>query len=345
MIPKADVYLFDRGVKEAAMYSKTTVALALFASFTHFAAYAGDGPGGYPQKPIRLIVPFLAGGATDLMARSMAKELASIVGQPVVVDNRAGAGGSIGAEAAAVASTDGYTLLYSTMGVLTINPSLYKQLKYDPVTNFRPVAMTHVTSNLLVVHPSLGVKSVSDLVALARSKPGTLSFSSAGNGTSSHLSGELFKAVAKVDLLHISYKGTAASLPDLMAGRVQMTFDTASNFVDILQTGKLQPLAVTSRKRLAHMPGVPSMSETQAFSEYEVSLWLGVLAPAGTSPGIVRYLNRQLAAVMQHPGMLASLRPLGIEPLHGSPEDFARAIDQDRRKWAAVIKAADIQAD
>eukprot|EP01030_Chromulinospumella_sphaerica_P000099 gene98-102_t len=184
-----------------------------------------------------------------------------------------------------------------------------------------------------------------DLVALARSKPGTLSFSSAGNGTSSHLSGELFKAVAKVDLLHISYKGTAASLPDLMAGRVQMTFDTASNFVDILQTGKLQPLAVTSRKRLAHMPGVPSMSETQAFSEYEVSLWLGVLAPAGTSPGIVRYLNRQLAAVMQHPGMLASLRPLGIEPLHGSPEDFARAIDQDRRKWAAVIKAADIQAD
>ncbi|MGO4609918.1 Bug family tripartite tricarboxylate transporter substrate binding protein [Variovorax sp. 2RAF20] len=327
------------------MQRKTFLSSLMLASLTLTSAHAGDGPGGYPDKPVRLIVPFLAGGATDLMARGMAQKLSEAIGQPVMIDNRAGAGGSIGAEAAAAAPKDGYTLLYSTMGVLTINPSLYRNLKYEPASSFSPVALTHVTSNLLVVHPQMGMKSIAELVALARSKPGMLSFSSAGNGTSSHLSGELFMSIAKVDLLHVPYKGTAAGLPDLLSGRIQMTFDTASNFVDHIQAGKLRPLAVTSRNRLSAMPEVPAMAETPGFADYDVSLWLGVLAPAGTPPEIVRYLNRHLVKVMREPTMEASLKPLGIQPLHSTPEEFAKLIEQDRRKWAAVVKAANVQVE
>jgi tripartite-type tricarboxylate transporter receptor subunit TctC len=319
-------------------------ALAL-ASLAPAAVHAGEGPGGYPSKPIRLVVPFLAGGAADLMARGMAQKLAEALGQPVVVDNRAGAGGGIGAEAVANAPKDGYTLLYSTMGVLTINPSLYGNLKYDPVKSFAPVGLTHVTSNLLVVNPQLPAKSVAELVALARTKPGGLTFSSAGNGTSSHLSGELFKSIAGVDMQHVPYKGSAAGLPDLIAGRVDMTFDTASNFVEYIRNGKLRALAVTSRGRLSAMPEVPAMAEASGFADYDVSLWLGVLAPAGTAPDIVQFLHRSLVKIMREPSMEASLKPYGIQPLHSTPQEFAKVIDQDRRKWVAVVKAAKIQAD
>ncbi len=321
------------------------IAALVLAGVATTLAHAGDGPAGFPSKPIRLIVPFLAGGATDLMARSMAQKLAEALGQPVVVDNRAGAGGSLGAEAVANAAKDGYTLLYSTMGVLTINPSLYSQLKYDPVTSFAPVGLTHVTSNLLVVNPQLPVKSVAELVALARKKPGGLTFSSAGNGTSSHLSGELFQSIAGVDLQHVPYKGSAAGLPDLLAGRIDMTFDTASNFVEYTRSEKLRPLAVTSRMRLSAMPEVPALAETPGFSEYDVSLWLGVLAPAGTSQDLVAFLNRNLVKVMRDPAMQASLKPYGIQPLHSSAQEFAKVIDQDRKKWQAVVKSANVQAN
>jgi len=321
------------------------IAALLLASLATAGVHAGDGPGGYPNKPIRLIVPFLAGGATDLMARSMAQKMADALGQPVVVDNRAGAGGGIGAEAVAGAPKDGYTLLYSTMGVLTINPSLYAHLKYDPVKSFAPVGLTHVTSNLLVVNPQLPVKSVAELVALARSKPGALSFSSAGNGTSSHLSAELFQAMAGVEMQHVPYKGSAAGLPDLVAGRIDMTFDTASNFVEYTKAGKLRALAVTSRSRLSALPEVPAMAETPGFADYDVSLWLGVLAPMGTAPDIVNYLNRTLVKVMREPAMEASLKPYGIQPLHSTPQEFAKVIDQDRRKWVAVVKSANVQAN
>lgn len=323
---------------------KFIAGLAL-ASVAATAAHAGEGPGGYPSKPIRLIVPFLAGGATDQMARGMAQKLAEALGQPVVVDNRAGAGGGIGAEAVANAPKDGYTLLYSTMGVLTINPSLYPNLKYDPATSFAPVGLTHVTANLLVVNPQVPAKSVAELVALARGKPGGLTFSSAGNGTSSHLSGELFKSIAGVDMQHVPYKGSSAGLPDLIAGRVDMTFDTASLFGEYTKNGKLRPLAVTSRARLPALPEVPAMAETPGFPDYDVSLWLGVLAPAGTSPELVQYLNRHLVKVMREPAMAASLKPYGIQPLHSSPEEFAKVIAQDRRKWAAVVKSANVRAD
>ncbi|MFC3216847.1 Bug family tripartite tricarboxylate transporter substrate binding protein [Comamonas sp. JC664] len=303
---------------------------------------ADEGPGGYPNKPIRLVVPFLAGGATDQMARGMAQKLAEALGQPVIVDNKAGAGGSIGAEAVANAAKDGYTLLYSTMGVLTINPSLYPNLKYDPATSFAPVGLTHVTANLLVVNPQVPAKSVAELVALARKKPGGLSFSSAGNGTSSHLSGELFKSIAGVDMQHVPYKGSSAGLPDLIAGRIDMTFDTASLFGEYTRSGKLRPLAVTSRERM------PAMAETAGFKDYDVSLWLGVLAPAGTSPEIVSYLNRQLVKVMREPSMENSLKPYGIQPLYSSPQEFAKTIAKtarNGRRWSSRQKSRQIDRD
>ena len=319
--------------------------LALLAFATTGCAWAGNGPGGYPDKPVRLVVPFLAGGATDLMARSLAQKLSLELGQQVIVDNRAGAGGALGAEAVANAPRDGYTLLYSTMGVLTINPSLYASLKYDPATSFAPIALTHVTSNLLVVNPEVPARSVAELVALARNKPGELTFSSAGNGTSSHLSGELFKSMAKVNLLHVPYKGTAAAVGDLLAGRVTMTFDTTSNFVEQVKAGKLRPLAVTSRSRSPVLPDVPSMSELPGFADFDVSLWSGMLAPAGTPEALVKYLNQAAVKVMSEPAMKTYLAPYSIEPLHSSPQEFAGVIEKDRRKWAAVVKSAGVRVD
>ncbi len=223
--------------------------------------------GPYPDKPIRLVVPFPAGGATDLMARSMSQKLGERLGQAVIIDNRAGAGGSLGAEAVATAAPDGYTLLFATMGSLTINPSIYKTLRYNPLTSFEPISLTHSTSNVLVVHPSIKATSVAELVALAQKQPGELTFASAGNGTTSHLSGELFKSLAHVDMVHVPYKGSAPAMTDFLGGRISMMFDTTSNFVDHVKSGKLRALGVTGRKRLPALPGVPSISEAAGLAE------------------------------------------------------------------------------
>jgi tripartite-type tricarboxylate transporter receptor subunit TctC len=268
-----------------------------------------------------------------------------VLGQTIVIDNRAGAGGGIGAAAVATAPKDGYTLLFSTMGVLTINQSLYPTLKYDPVKSFAPVALTHVTSNLLVVNPIVPAKSVTELVALAKAKPGELTFSSSGNGTSSHLSGEMFKSIAKVDVQHVPYKGTSEAMTDLLAGRIAMTFDTTSNFVDYVKGGKLRALAVTSRGRSPALPDVPSMSEIPGFADYDVSLWSGVLAPAGTSRDIVRYLNTNLVKIMSEGSMRDYLAPYGITALHSTPEAFAEQINVDAKRWAAVVKDANIHLE
>jgi tripartite-type tricarboxylate transporter receptor subunit TctC len=227
--------------------------------------------GAYPDRPIRLVVPFPAGGATDLMARALAQGLGDKLGQAVVVENRGGAGGAIGAEAVASAAPDGYTLLYSTMGVLTINPSLYAKLRYDPQKSFEPISLTNLTSNLLVVNPELNVNSVEELAALARQRPGELTFSSSGNGTTSHLAGEMFKSTAGVDIRHIPYKGTSGAINDFLAGRISMMIDTSSNFIEQVKQGKVRALGVTSRQRLPVLPDVPSISEAPGFSTYEVS--------------------------------------------------------------------------
>ncbi|MEJ8822581.1 tripartite tricarboxylate transporter substrate binding protein [Variovorax humicola] len=300
---------------------------------------------GYPDKPIRLVVPFPAGGATDLMARTLGQKLAERIGQPVIIDNRAGAGGGIGAEAVATSAPDGYTLLFATMGSLTINPSLYKNLRYDPVKSFEPITLTHNTSNLLVVNPGVPAKSVAELIELARKRPGELTFASAGNGTTSHLSGELFKSLAKVDLTHVPYKGSAPAMTDFLGGRTSMMFDTASNFVEYAKNGKVRPLGVTGRKRLPSMPTVPAISETPGMGDYEMSLWLGVLAPAGTPSAIVAKLHDEIGVAMSSPDIIRQMADAGIEVRLSTAKEFAALIRTDTAKWSEVVKRSGVRLD
>ena len=299
----------------------------------------------YPDKPIRLVVPFPAGGATDLMARSMGQKLGERLGQTIIVDNRGGAGGGLGAEAVATAAPDGYTLLFATMGSLTINPSIYKTLRYNPVSSFEPISLTHSTSNVLVVHPSIRATSVAELIALARKQPGDLSFASAGNGTTSHLSGELFKSLAHVDMVHVPYKGSAPAMTDFLGGRISMMFDTTSNFVDHVKTGKLRALGVTGRKRSPVMPGVPPISETPGMAEYDMTLWLGVLAPAGTPKEVVSRLQREIGVVMAAPEIVKQMADAGIDVRSSTPDEFSALIRADMAKWAAVVKRSGIQLE
>ena len=306
---------------------------------------AAGAAGSYPDRPLRLVVPFPAGGATDLMARALAQGLGEKLGQSVVVENRGGAGGSIGAEAVATAAPDGYTLLYSTMGVLTINPSLYAKLRYDPQKSFAPVSLTNLTANLLVVNPDLRVNSVAELAELARQRPGELTFSSSGNGTTSHLAGEMFKSTARVDIRHIPYKGTSGAINDFMAGRISMMIDTSSNFVEQVRQGKVKALGVTSRKRLAALPDVPTISESPGFESYEVSLWSGVLAPAGTPRVIIDRLNADIKDVMTAPQMIERMAGYGIQTTYSSPEEFSERIRADTQKWARIIEASGARAD
>lgn len=319
----------------------TAVSLWLGAGLISAAVAAGT----YPDRPVKLIVPFPAGGATDLMARSLAQGLGEKLGQAVVVENRGGAGGAIGAEAVASAAPDGYTLLYSTMGVLTINPSLYPKLRYDPQRSFAPVSLTNLTSNLLVVNPGLKVDSVAELAELARQRPGELTFSSSGNGTTSHLAGEMFKTVAHADIRHIPYKGTSGAINDFLAGRISMMIDTSSNFIEQVRQGKVRALAVTSRQRLAALPDVPSMSETPGFEDYEVSLWSGVLAPAGTPRPVIDRLNADIKAVMSAPQMVERMAGYGIQTTHSTPEAFAERIRVDTAKWTRIIEQSGARAD
>ncbi|MES2189416.1 MAG: tripartite tricarboxylate transporter substrate binding protein [Pseudomonadota bacterium] len=300
---------------------------------------------GYPEKPIRLVVPFPAGGATDFMARGLGQKLSERLGQAVVIENKAGAGGALGAEAVAGAAPDGYSLLFATMGSLTINPSIYRTLRYDPQKSFEPIGTTHNTANLLVVHPGIKANTVEELLALARKNPGQLTFASAGNGTTSHLSGELFKSIGGVDMVHVPYKGSAPAMSDFLGGRISMMFDTTSNFVEHVKSGKLRALGVTSRKRSSAMPSVPSISETPGMSDYEMSLWLGVLAPAGTPRDVIGKLNAELGKLMSTPEMVKQLSDAGIEVRLSSPAEFAALIRSDTLKWASVIKRSGMQPE
>lgn len=279
------------------------------------------------------------------MARGLGQKLSERLGQAVVIENKAGAGGALGAEAVAGAAPDGYSLLFATMGSLTINPSIYKTLRYDPQKSFEPISTTHNTANLLVVHPGIKANTVEELLVLARRNPGQLTFASAGNGTTSHLSGELFKSIGGVDMVHVPYKGSAPAMADFLGGRISMMFDTTSNFVEHVKSGKLRALGVTSRKRSSAMPSVPSISETPGMGDYEMSLWLGVLAPAGTPRDVIGKLNAELAKLMSTPEMAKQLSDAGIEVRLSTPVEFAALIRSDTLKWASVIKRSGMQPE
>jgi tripartite-type tricarboxylate transporter receptor subunit TctC len=298
----------------------------------------------YPTKLIRMIVPFPAGGTTDILARSVGQKLSEALGQQVIIDNRPGAGGNIGSDMVAKAAPDGYTLLMGTVGTHAINSSLYAKMPFDHIKDFAPITLVAAVPNVLVVNPAVEAKSVQELIALAKAKPGQLSFASSGNGTSIHLSGELFKTMAGVDMLHVPYKGSAPALTDLIGGQVNLMFDNLPSSLAHIKAGKLRALAVTSSKRSAALPDVPTIAEA-GLPGFEASSWFGVFAPAGTAKEIVTRLNMEIVKALNSPELKERLAAQGAEAVGNSPEQFAAHIKSETAKWAKVVKASGATVD
>lgn len=298
----------------------------------------------YPAKPIKLVVPFAAGGTTDILGRAAAAELTK-AGMQTIVENRPGAGGNIGAEMVAKSAPDGYTLLMGTVGTHGINQSLYGRLPYDPVKDFAPVTLLAMVPNVLVVHPALPVGGVSDLIALAKSKPGKLNYASSGNGTSIHLSGELFKSMTGTYMTHIPYRGSAPALTDLIGGQADLMFDNLPSALPHIKSGKLRALGVTSGNPSPALPGVPTIAEAGPVRGYEATSWFGVLAPAGTPSDIVLKLQQTLSKALASPEMREKLVSQGAEPVGDTPEQFARHIQAETAKWAKVVQASGAKVD
>jgi tripartite-type tricarboxylate transporter receptor subunit TctC len=316
-------------------------ALALVLAFL-VAPPAGAQPA-YPSKPVRLVVPFPAGGTTDLLARAAAQKLSEAWGQQVIVDNRPGAAGNIGAELVAKAPPDGYTLLMGTVGTHAINTSLYAKMPYDHVKDFTPVILVAGVPNVLVVNPGVPVNSVAELIAYAKANPGKLNFASSGSGTSIHLSGELFKTMTGVQMTHVPYKGSAPALTDLIGGQVQLMFDNLPSSLAFIKAGKLRALAVTGTTRAAALPETPTVADT--VPGFEASSWFGILAPAGTRRDIVLKINGEVAKWLASPDAKEKLAAQGANVASGSPEDFAKHIQAETAKWAKVVKESGAKVD
>ncbi len=298
----------------------------------------------YPLKPVRLVVPFPAGGNTDIYARPIAQKLGDLLGQQVLVENRPGAGGSIGGEIVAKAVPDGYTLIAGTTSTFGIGPNLYRKLPYDPVRDFAPVILGALAQNMLIVHPSVPARSVKELVALARAHPGKLNFASAGNGTSSHVAGELFKSLGKVDMTHVPYKGTGLAMIDLLSGQVDMIFDSLGTALPQVKAGKLRALAVNGARRFELMPELPTVSES-GVPGYEVSSWFAIFAPAGTPGEVIARLNAELNRVLQMPDIRAAWALQGAEVGGGPPERLAAHVRSELAKWGKVVREANIRLE
>jgi len=315
-------------------------ALALVALVSLAAFSSGSVAQAYPTRPVRIIVPFAPGGGSDIMARVLASKLTEPLGQQVLVDNRPGGNTFIGAELAARAAPDGYTLFLSTNGTVAINPALYRKLPYDPVKDFAPVAQIGVGSNVLVVHPSLPVKSVKDLIALARANPGKLAYASSGIGGAPHLAGELFKSMARVDMMHVPYKGASPATTDLLTGQVQVMFAGLGPAIAHIKVNKLRGLAVASAKRSQALPELPTLGET--LKGFEASSWFAVYAPAATPADVIAKLNAETVKAMSRKDTYQQLMAQGYEPVTGTPGELAELLRQDMARWANVIKTAGI---
>lgn len=295
----------------------------------------------YPAQPLRLIVPFAPGGSTDIFARLIAERAQGVMGQPMVVENRGGAAGNIGAEAVVRAAPDGYTLLMATTGVMAINNSLYKTMTYDAAKDLEPVLFVASITNVLIVPADSPAKSVGELIAAAKKAPGSLSFASSGAGSSTHMSAELFKALSGTDILHVPYKGSGQALPDLISGRVSMMFENAPGAVGHIKAGKVRALAQTGLKRSASLPDLPTVAES-GVPGYESLSWSGIAVPAGTPRAVVERLNKDLNAVLAQPEMRQKLADQGAEAVGGSPENFAQHIRAEREKWSRLIREKNI---
>ena len=298
----------------------------------------------YPTKPVRMVVPFPAGGATDIVARLVAQKMTEAFGQQVLIDNRAGAAGTIGSDAVAKAAPDGYTLLVGTSSTHAIAQSLSAKLAYESIRDFTPVAGLATSTITLSAHPSVPARTVKDLIALAKSKPDALSFASSGSGGVSHLVGEMFKSQAGVQMLHVPYKGDAPALADLVGGQVSLQFGTAVSFLPYIQSGKLKALAVTSTKRSPILPEVPTVSES-GLKGFEALQWFGVFGPANLSRDLVARLHGEIQRIVQTPELKERLTKLASEPLVGTPEQFAVFQKSEIAKWAKVVKASGTRLD
>ncbi|HEX4328583.1 MAG TPA: tripartite tricarboxylate transporter substrate binding protein [Burkholderiales bacterium] len=327
------------------MNLKTRVFLPamLALSCCYSQAWAADPPAAYPNKPIRIVVPFSAGGPSDVMARSLAQVMTREWGQPVVVDNRVGASGIIGVEAVTKSAADGYTLLLSQVGD-AISVSLYSKLPYNFEKDLAPITLAGQTPFILVAHPSVPARDLRELIALAKAKPGTLSFGSSGAGTASHLAGEQLKSMAGIDILLVPYKGQAPATADLLGGQITMMFNNPITSLSSVKAGKLRALAVSTAKRFSQLPEVPTVAES-GLPGFDVGFWLGALAPAGTPRPIVDKLNGVMVKALRDPEVVERLAALGVEIIGNSPDEYTSFIHADVIKWAKVVKASGAKAD
>ena len=313
------------------------IAMALFAG----AAHAQQS---YPSKPVRMLVGFPPGGGTDIMARIVGVKLADALGQQVVIENRPGAGGNISAELAAKAAADGYTLLMGHVAPIAIAPSLYPKLAYDPQRDLAPISFVASSPNVLVVHAALAASDVRSLIALARAKPGQLRYASSGPGTIQHLAAESFMQAAGIQMLHVPYKGSSQAVIDLIAGQVDMNFDTTPSVINYVKQGRLRALAVTTAKRSALVPEVPTLAES-GLPGFDFSTWWGLFAPAGTPRPVIERLNHETLKALQLPDVREKLAGVGAEPAGNSPEEFAGFIRSETEKWGRVIRTGKISLE
>lgn len=313
--------------------------------------FAARAQSGWPSKPVRIVVPFAAGGTTDILARAIAPELQRVFGQPFVVDNKPGAGGNNGAAEVAKAAGDGYTLLMGTVGTHAINPSLYPKMPYDAVKDFAPVTLVAGVPNVVVMNPASAekykVNTLVDLIRAAKANPGKLNVASSGNGTSIHLAAELFKSLTGTFMLHLPYRGSGPALIDLMAGNVDLMFDNLPSAMPHIKSGRLKALAVTSGVRSTALPELPTVAEAggSLLRNYEASSWFGLLAPAGTPADIVNRVQQETAKAMATPAIKERLQSQGAIPSGMTPASFVKFIDAETKKWAVVVKASGAKVD
>ena len=298
----------------------------------------------YPAKPVRFVIAFSPGGPSDILTRLIGGKLAESMGQPFVFDNRPGAGGNIAGEIVAKSPPDGYTLLMGNNSILATNASLYKNMGFDPVKDLAPIALVASQPNILVVHPSVPVKSVKEFIALAKSRPGELNYASSGSGAAAHLAAELFKSMTKTTMVHVPYKGAGPALIDVLAGQCQVMFATALSVQPYLQSGRLRPLAVTTATRSPTMPALPTVAEA-GVPGFEASTWHGVVAPAGTPDAVIARLNTEINRVLKLPDVRERLTSQGAEIIGGTPQDFAAYIRKEIPKWAKVVRDSGARAD
>ena len=320
------------------LHRLTIIVLALFGMTAPGAAQ------NYPERVVRIVNPYPPGGSVDVMARILAQKLSDNLGQQFIVENRSGGGGNTGSESVAKAEPDGYTLLFTAPGPLTVNQTLYSKLAFDPAKDFAPIALFATAPIVLIVHPGVAANNVQELIALARKEPGKINFASAGNGTTNHLSGELFKSMAKIDIVHVPYRGAGPAMNDLIGGHVQMFFDLMPVVLPQVTTGKVRALATAGAKRTSTLPNVPTVAE-QGLPGFDASSWYGLVAPAKTPEPVLAKLREEVAKALKSPDMVARIQELGSEPGTLFGKDFEAFMAGETRKWADVIRTSGAKAD